>query len=606
VPKSAIRVAVAVVALAGIAGCAGDDVRAATPPGPASSPPYGPVSIVPQPRFLRQQAGSYRWPREVRIGIGGAAERIAAARLRSYLAQNGIGASVVERGDRGDVTLGILTRERSRFGDEGYELIVRGGGVAMRAGGDAGLFYALQTLEQITSRRADGVRSAAVTIADRPEYPWRGIHLDVARHFFPVRAVERYVDVAAHYKLNVFHWHLTDDQAWRLPSAHYPALAGAGASYSAADVREVIAYAAARHVTVVPEIDLPGHASAALRAYPRLACEAGTLCTSGDGLRFARTVLDEAIATFPSPVIHAGGDEVPFPASRSQPPFTRALEREAAAHGRRIAGWDEIAAPGISPRTIVTVWRGRQRAAAIARLGNDVVLASAPLYFDAAQGDPAQEPPATRHMATLEQVYSDGAAPVARGSAAARHVIGVQGNLWTEHVDTEEHLFFMLLPRELALAEIAWTPRERKSWNGFVARLPAQLAWLDAHGYPFRIPNVAFDFAGGGARFDAIPAQVQAVRVTTTAPRLTIALTVPLANAEIRYTTDGSTPSRASPRYRAPFAVRSSSAPLRVRAAAFLRDRHGAVTESLIVRVAPSALGGHRGGASSWSSLVSP
>ncbi len=603
-PKSAIRVAAAVIALAGTGLRAGDGVRAATPPGPASAP-YGPVSVVPQPRFLRQQTGSYRWPRDVRIGIGGAAERVAAWRLQRYLARNGIGAHVVEHGDRGDVTLRILARERPRLGDEGYELIVRGDGVTVRAGGDAGLFYALQTLEQITSRRDDGVRSAAVTIVDRPEYAWRGIHLDVARHFFPVRVLERYVDVAAHYKLNVFHWHLTDDQAWRLPSTRYPALTSGGVSYSAADVRELIAYAAARHVTVVPEIDLPGHASAALRAYPRLACEAGTLCTSGEGLRFARTVLDEAIATFPSPVIHTGGDEVPFPASRSQPPFTRALEREAAAHGRRLAGWDEIAAPGISPRTIVTAWRGRQRAAAIARQGTDVVLASAPLYFDAAQGDPAQEPPATRHMATLEEVYSDGAVPVARGSAAARHVIGVQGTLWTEHVDTEEHLFFMLLPRELALAEIAWTPRERKSWNGFVARLPAQLAWLDANGYPFRIPNVAFAFAGG-ARFEAIPAQVQAVRVTTTAPRLTIALSVPLANATIRYTTDGGTPSPASPRYRAPFAVRTSNAPLRVRAAAFLRDRHGAVTESLIVRVSPRALGGHRGGASSWSSLVSP
>jgi hexosaminidase len=564
------------------------------------------LSIVPQPRFVRMEAGSYAWPRVARIAASSLTERRAAEPLRAYLASVRVRSSFAERVARAGVAVELAPRADSRLGAEGYELRVRGDGVTMRAKTAAGLFYALQTLEQISSRNPDGLHSAAVTIVDRPEYRWRGIHLDVARHFFAARVVERYVDVAAHYKLNVFHWHLTDDQAWRLPSTRYPALTGGGEAYSASDVREVIAYAAARHVTVVPEIDLPGHASAALRAYPRLACEAGTLCTSGEGLRFARTVLDEAIATFPSPVIHAGGDEVAFPASRSQPPFTRALEREAASHGRRLAGWDEIAAPGISPRTIVTVWRGGQRAAAIARLGNDVVLASAPLYFDAAQGDPAQEPPASRHMATLEQVYSDGAAPLARNSAAARHVVGVQGNLWTEHVPTEEHLFSMLLPRELALAEVAWTPRERKSWHGFVARLPQQLAWLDAHGYSFRIPNVAFAFSGGGARFDAVPAQVQAVRVSTTAPRLTMTLSVPLANATIRYTTDGSTPSPASPRYRAPFAVRATSAPLRVRAAAFLRDRRGAVTESLIVRVPPSALGAHRGGSSSWSSLVSP
>ena len=598
-PKSALRVAAAVIVLAGVG---------ATPRAPvtATSPSYGPISIVPQPRWIRQESGSYRWPRTVLIGTVGAGERPAAARLQRYLLLNGIGATIGERRRGVDVMLEIIAQKQPRLGEEGYELTVRRDGVSMRANTDAGLFYALQTLDQITARGEDGLRSAAVTIADGPEYRWRGIHLDVARHFFPVRIVERYIDVAAHYKLNVFHWHLTDDQAWRLQSAHYPALTGGAAFYSAADVREIVAYAAARHVTVVPEIEMPGHADAALRAYPSLACGENALCANGAGLTFARTVLDEAIAQFPSPYVHAGGDEVPWPASRAQPLFTRTLERELAAHGRRLAGWDEIDTPQLARTTLVTVWRGPRRAALVARGGHDVVVASAPLYFDAAQGDAAQEPPATRHMSTLEQVYSDAVLPPGLDAASARHVIGVQGNLWTEHIDAEQQLFRMLLPRALALSEIAWTPRARKSWDGFLARLPAQLAWLDAHGYAFRIPNAAFTFSGGPARFDAVAGHVQSVRVTTSASSLTVALSVPLAGATIRYTTDGTPPSAASTPYRGPFTVRSAGTPLRIRAAVFFHGRRGAEAESLIARVSPSALRARRGGATSWTSLVSP
>jgi hexosaminidase len=322
-------------------------------------------------------------------------------------------------------------------------------------------------------------------------------------------------------------------------------------------------------------------------------------------LAFARTVLDEAMASFPAPYVHAGGDEV-LPADSAQPRFTRALEREAAAHGRRLAGWDEIVSPGLARETLVTVWRGRARAAAIARAGHDVVVASAPLYFDAAQGDPAQEPPATRHMSTLEQVYADPVVPPGLDGASARHVIGVQANVWTEHIATEQHLFTMLLPRELALAEIAWTPRDRKSWSSFETRLPAQLAWLDTHGYPFRIPNVAFTFSGGPARYDAVPGHVQSVRVTTSSPSLTVALSVPLAGATIRYTTDGRAPTSSSSAYRTPFEIRASRAPLRIRAAAFFSGRHGAETESLIVRISPAAMHARHGSAASWTSLVSP
>jgi hexosaminidase len=467
------------------------------------------------------------------------------------------------------------------------------------------MFYALQTLEQVSARSGGRLSTRAVEIADRPAYSWRGIHLDVARHFFSVPVIERYIDVVAHYKLNVFHWHLTDDQAWRLESSRYPALTAGVAHYSRADVREVVAYAARRYVAVVPEIDVPAHAGAALRAYPRLACAGGTLCTDAAGVAFASNVLGDAMADFPSPYVHAGGDEVPAPALAAQPQFTRAVERFVESGGRRFAGWDDVLTPQLSPRALVTVWTSPQRAAAAATHGNDVVLATGALHFDSVQGDAAQEPRGSAHMATLAQVYDYSVAPRGLSPAAAAHVLGAQADVWTEHIATADHLFYMLLPRALALAEDVWTPRPRKSWDAFVARLPAQLAWLDAHGYTFRIPNAAFALSGGRTVFEAVPGHVQAVRAWTVADALTVTLSVPLPGAVIRYTTDGSAPTASARAYRGPFTVRVR-APVVLRAAMFFRGRVGAVSECDVARSSLAALRAYRSASRSWSALVSP
>ncbi len=561
---------------------------------------------MPQPRYAHAEPGSYVWPARVRIGLAGPAERNVAEQLRAYLAGNGVAATFAGRGGRADVTLRAARGYDARLGGEGYVLRVRPGGIALRANAPAGLFYALQTLEQLSARSSNRLASRAVTVADWPAYRWRGIHLDVARHFFARPVVERYVDVAAHYKLNVFHWHLTDDQAWRLPSRRYPALGADRERYSQADVRAVVAYAARRYVTVVPEIELPAHAGAALRAYPRLGCGRDTLCTSGAGLAFARNVLSDALLDFPSPYVHAGGDEVPAPAAAAQPGFTRQLERHLAARGRRLVGWDEIFTPQLSPRTVVMVWTARDRAARAARHGNDVVVASGAFYFDGAQGDAAQEPRASQHMSTLEEVYDNVVMPAGLGPRDAAHILGGQANLWTEHVTTPEHLFYMALPRELALAEVLWTPRARKNWNSFLARLPDQLAWLDAHQYRFRIPNAAFALSGGPAVFEAVPGRVQTVAAWTSAPVVTVRLSVPLAGAVIRYTRDGTAPTQASPMYREPFAVRPGRVALRLRAAAFFHGRAGSVSECALVRASPAELRTHRHASASWSALVSP
>ncbi|MEO7039188.1 MAG: family 20 glycosylhydrolase [Candidatus Elarobacter sp.] len=564
------------------------------------------VSVVPQPRSMYLAPGRYAWPPHVRVRVSDAPAAIVTQQLRAYLHENGVAAAVVAPGANADVALAISGRGDPRLGDEGYTLAVGVEGVTLHAHTQHGLFYALQTLEQLSVRTPSGFVTQAVTVADWPAYRWRGVQLDVARHFFAVPVIERAIDVAAHYKLNMLQWHLTDDQAWRLQSDRYPALGAGGAHYTPADVRSVVAYAARRYVTVVPEIDLPAHAAAALRAYPRLACGSSTLCTTGTGLAFARNVLGDAADAFPSLYLHGGGDEVPPPALARQPEFTRAIERTVEARGRRFVGWDEILGPGLSPRAVVMVWTARDRAAQAARRGNDVVVASGPLYFDAAQGDAAQEPRASAHMSTLEEVYDDPILPPGLSARESAHVLGAQANLWTERIATPQHLFYMLLPRALALSEIAWTPPQRKSWDSFVGRLPAQLAWLDAHRYPFRIPNAAFALSGAPTRFAAVRGHVQAVEALTTAPALMVTLSVPLDGAIIRYTVGGATPSRSSPAYRGPLNVRVGSTPVVLRARTSFRGRTGAITECRITRIAPAALRARRGLSATWSALVSP
>jgi hexosaminidase len=585
-----------------LAGCAGarasgpnDDRRGILPA----------VAVVPQPRDVRVSDDAFAWPEHVRIGASSRAERAVAALLRAYLAENGVTATVVEPRGRCEIVLTAGGSDR-HTGREGYVLVVGRHGIAMGAAEARGLFYGLQTLEQISARSRGGLRSRAVAIHDRPAYAWRGIHLDVARHFFPVRTIERYIDVAAHYKLNVFHWHLTDDQAWRLQSSRYPGLTAGAAHYSRADVREVVAYAAHRYVAVVPEIDMPAHATAAVRAYPRLRCAHDTLCTNAAGLAFARNVLGDAMADFPSPYVHAGGDEVSAPALASQPRFTQDVERYVESRGRRFAAWDDAFTNALSPRALVTVWTSEKNAAAAARHGNDVVVATGALHFDSVQGDAGQEPRGSPQTATLEQVYDAAVMPRGLSPAQARRVIGAQANVWTEHIATTDHLFAMILPRALAHAENVWTPRSRKSWDSFLARLPAQFAWLEAHGYNFRVPNAAFALAGGRTVFESVPGHVQSVRAWTVAPAITVRLSVPLTGAVIRYTTDGTVPTASARAYRAPFIVRIGRTPIVLRAAPFFHGRAGAVTECAVARVTNAALRAHRGASKSWSALVSP
>ncbi len=523
-------------------------------------------SLVPWPRVVSAGRTVYRWPSSAHVATH------------------------------------IYVHRDAALGEEGYSLSIGPPGIIARANTHAGLFYAMQTLGQLHWKARSLVHS--LQIRDWPAYRWRGVHLDTARHFFDVRTVERYIDVAAHYKLNVFHWHLTDDQAWRLPVPGYPALTARGYFYSESQIHDVVEYAAKRYVTVLPEIEMPAHASAAITAYPQLGCgRRDIFCARPATFAFLQAVLNQAFRLFPGRNVHIGGDEVP--AWYDESGFVSRVEHFARAHNRRIVGWNEILSPRLSGDAIVLAWSSMRRAAESARRGNQTVTTGWPLYFDAAQGDAAQEPQAAPHMSTLAEVYSWDVMPSGLSTAEQARVLGGEAALWTERIRTPQHLFYMLLPRELALAEILWTPRAGKSWSGFLQRLPAQFSWLDSRGYAFRIPNAAIDVTGGRVVFTAVPDRVQSVNAWTSAARVRVTLSAPIAGT-VRYTLDGNTPARNSPAFVRPISLNlSAGATVVVRAATFFRGRSGATTECRLHRVGEAALP-RVGAARSFSALVSP
>ncbi len=388
------------------------------------------------------------------------------------------------------------------------------------------------TLWQLISKQADGFVIPVVTIEDSPRFGWRGLMLDSARHYQPPEFIRKFIDVMALHKLNVLHWHLTDDQAWRLEIKKYPRLTAVGAwrvpagpaaaadidpatgkprlyggFYSQEDVRDLVAYARSRNISIVPEIDMPGHASAAIAAYPKLAvldrpsaeC-AGRLGRVSQSVQrrrsrrfeFLEDVLTEVVTLFPGQYIHVGGDEAvkdQWKASRRvqarmrelgakdehemQSYFIERMEKFLTGKGRRLIGWDEILEGGLAPNATVMSWRGIDGAVAAAAAGHDTVLSPQPtLYFDRRPFDTPRSPGRVE-ISTVENVYAFDPAPAAISEEQRKHILGVQANLWTEHIRTPDRVEFMAFPRAAAIAEVGWSPT--KDWAGFSERLPAQL-----------------------------------------------------------------------------------------------------------------------------------
>ena len=429
--------------------------------------------------------------------------------------------------------------EKSGIPEEGYTLKITKRGVKAVASTPAGLFYARQTLNQLL--QPDGT-VPCVEIRDWPRFRWRGFHQDVCRHFMSVDEIKQELDILAQYKMNIFHWHLTDDQGWRIEIKKYPKLTELGAwrtefdgtvyggFYTQDQIREVVAYAAERYITVVPEIEMPGHAISAIRAYPELSCTGervnnfftwGTpdisLCAGNDFVfEFMENVIKEVVELFPGEYLHIGGDECKkarwercprcqarireegiagdsqFTAEQKlQSYFIHRMEGVLLKYNRRLVGWDEILEGGLSPNATVMSWRGEEGGKKAALAGHDVVMTPSHegLYLDSYQGDPKAEPLAFGRYVTLEKTYSYNPVPAElQGSGKEHHVIGVQGNVWSEYLYSTRQRQYMLFPRIFAVAEIAWTRPEKKDFTDFCRRVDVACQRLDERGVNYHIP----------------------------------------------------------------------------------------------------------------------
>lgn len=435
-----------------------------------------------------------------------------------------------------------LDSARSALGDEGYVLSINSF-VRLQAQTAHGLFNGLQTLRQLMDQGAirndansSSLRLPACEIVDQPRFRWRGMHLDVSRHFMPVDFIKRYIDLLAYHKFNVFHWHLTDDQGWRIEIKRYPKLTRIGAwrdtlagryggFYTQAEIRDVVAYAAERFVTIVPEIEMPGHSMAALAAYPELSCTGGPFkvpavwgvfddvyCAGNDEtFEFLANVLDEVCALFPGRYVHVGGDECPKTRWKDcakcqarianekldgeaglQSWFMHRAGEMLAARGRRMIGWDEILEGGLAPNASVMSWRGMEGGIAAAKEGHDVVMCpTSHCYFDYRQSHALGERgPIWAGVTDLEKVYAFDPMPGELDADLQRHILGAQGNLWTEWMETPAHVEYMAFPRACALAEVLWSAKDQRDWMGFRERLGVHLRRMDAMDVNYRKPGM--------------------------------------------------------------------------------------------------------------------
>ena len=431
----------------------------------------------------------------------------------------------------------VLRRDPAlkRLGPEGYVLDVTASSVIARAPANAGLFYAVQTIRQLLPPEifrdapVEGVswRIPGVSIEDQPRFGWRGGHLDVARHFMPKEFVKKYIDLLALHKFNVFHWHLTEDQGWRLEIKQYPRLTEVGAwrketlvgrprrdaqydgkrhggFYTQADAREIVAYAKARYINVVPEIEMPGHAVAAIAAYPELGVTGQPVEVVGSWgvfsdilnaepstITFMQNVLKEVMEIFPSRYIHIGGDEADkakWKASERiqarikelglkdehelQSWFIKQMDTFLVKHGRRLIGWDEILEGGLAENAVVMSWRGVKGGIEAARANHDVVMApTSHTYFDYAQSKAPGEPLSASAFLPLETAYDFEPVPADLEPQFAKHILGAQGQLWSEYMPTPRQAEYQAFPRMAALAEVVWSAKERKNYADFLQRL---------------------------------------------------------------------------------------------------------------------------------------
>jgi hexosaminidase len=506
-------------------------------------------AIIPAPSNLVAQEGSYTLTSEARVfsarQLPGASDSV------RLLLGPATGFNFEDVDNAASAQIKIV--HRADLAAESYELQVGHSRVQIYASGDAGVFYALQTLRQLLPKSIYSEKPIAqewvipaVTVTDSPRFGWRGMHLDVGRHFMPVKFVKKFIDLMAVHKFNSFHWHLTEDQGWRIEIKQFPRLTRIGSKraqtvlgnplfkepgqleydgtphegfYTQEQIKDVVAYAAARYINVVPEIEFPGHAQAAIAAYPELGntgdqlivkeewgISKNTLKPSQETIAFYRKVLFEVLDLFPSEYIHIGGDEAPkeqwqessFAQQRIeelgledehelQSWLIQQMDDLLASRGRKLIGWDEIMQGGLSSNATVMSWRGTKPGIEAAEAGHDVIMAPTRYtYFDYYQADKANEPMAIGFYLSLQDVYRFDPAPKQLPAAVRQHILGAQGQLWTEYMHNGEHVEYMAYPRAVALSEVVWSAQENREYADFQRRLPKHLERLDVLGVNYR------------------------------------------------------------------------------------------------------------------------
>ncbi len=512
--------------------------------------PVTPLGLIPLPNKVVQSNGEFKLTKETKIVLMNSSFELEVSYLNSYLKTNYDLELQVVSVLPSDGNYMIITEPEVKVGQlENYSLNVNQNQILFSAEGNAGLFYSMQTLLQLLPlQKSAEVKIPCVQIKDSPRYAWRGMHLDCSRHFFTKEEVKKYIDYLAMYKFNVFHWHLVDDQGWRIEIKKYPLLTKIGSQrketiigkpafnkdgtpskddkydgiayggfYTQEDIKEVVAYAKSKYITVVPEIEMPGHSLAALAAYPNYSCTGGPFetftkwgvsddvyCAGNDStFLFLENILSEVMDLFPGKYIHIGGDECLKDRwkvcpkcqkriadeklkdeSELQSYFITRIEKYVNSKGKQIIGWDEILEGGLAPNAALMSWRGTEGGIAAAQQKHFVVMTPGkPCYFDHYQSkDKTKEPLAIGGFNPLVAVYAYNPTPQALLENESKYIMGAQGNVWTEYIIDFAKVQYMSMPRMAALSEVLWTLPEKKNYKDFLMRLKIHSKTLDKMG----------------------------------------------------------------------------------------------------------------------------
>ena len=562
------------------------------------------ISIIPQPQSIVEQDGTFTITKATRICLDDQSEEM--LRVVGFLNERFRQAAGFELETVGEPERGNFISFRNTAGaPESYTINAKPDSIVVDYADGAGAFYAVQTLLQLlpveiyAQERQTGIdwTVPCCSISDAPRFKYRGMHLDVCLHYFDFEFLKKYIDIMAAHKVNRFHWHLTEDQGWRLEIKKYPLLTEKGqwrketvvgslasgvydgiphgGYYTQEQVKELVKYAADRYVTIIPEIELPGHALAAIACYPELSCgledhyETATkwgvfkqvYCPKESTFEFLEDVFDEVFELFPSELIHIGGDECPKASWKVCPDcqalikklglkdeyelqsyFVTRMEKYINSKGRQIIGWDEILQGGLAPNAKVMSWLGEEGGIKAAQQHHEVVMSPHQKYYlDYWQADPYSEPLAMSGPTTLRTMYEYEPVPEVLTEEEARYIIGVEGCVWTEYMPTPERVEYMAWPRMCAIAETGWT-QSNKDWDGFTRRLEKHFSRLDGmdvdYCSAFFNPMIVFH--------------------KDTRHNMVVTMTVDAPDAEIHYTLDGSVPTLDSPKYDIPFSINKS------------------------------------------------